>query len=95
MAAENACAGCNGVSMALCPDNLCNACCEIGGRVMNAQNDDDPVGLLVNGSNTTVAGNGNAAAPEGIDMEHNVYRQTLRQSPTPKVMHAVDQSTGI
>ena len=58
---------------------------------MNAQNDDDPVGLLVNGSNTTVAGNGNAAAPEGIDMEHNVYRQTLRQSPTPKVMHAVDR----
>ena len=46
MAAEDACAECNDVSMALCPDNLCSACCEMGGYECT---DDEPVGLLVNG----------------------------------------------
>ena len=101
MAVEDTCGMYNEVSLALFPDNLCNACCEMDGYECT---NDDLVGLQVKGSNTTVAGNttvasnttvahiGNAnSCSEGIGMEYNEYKQKLGQSPTPKVMHAVDR----
>ena len=90
----DACGSCGDVD-GLCSDGLCSGCCEMGGYECTPVDEDDyspiynadfrqPIVCAVD----TDYLHWKAAAAED---DHSEYKQKLRQSPTPKVMHAVDR----